>query len=96
MSLLQRSRFETVSSLAFLFQVFTAVPQWGHPVFLREIHEGCQRRLTQLRRASQGNLIFAIKFQGQQSSCFLSEVLCSNFAALRSSKGSFTSTVSTH
>jgi len=29
MSLLQRLRFETVSSLAFLFEVFKAVPQWG-------------------------------------------------------------------
>jgi hypothetical protein len=70
MSLLQRLRFETVSSLAFLFEVFKAVPQWGNTTIRRKIHESCDERPTQPRRASQGNLIFAIRFQGQQSRCF--------------------------
>ena len=73
MSLLQRLRFDTVSSLAFLFEVFKAVPQWGNTTIRRKIHESCDGRPTQPRRASQGNLIFAVKFQGQQPSCFLSE-----------------------
>src|ERR1700746_645669 len=37
---------ETVSSLAFFFQVFKAVPQWGNTVLCRKVHEGCQRRLA--------------------------------------------------
>ena len=45
-SLLQRSRFETVSSLTFLFQVLKAVPQGGNTVFCRKIHESCHGRLA--------------------------------------------------
>jgi hypothetical protein len=42
---LQWSRFETVSNLAFLFQVFKAVPSWGDAVFRCEIHESRHGRL---------------------------------------------------
>src|SRR5258708_33672395 len=71
MSLLQLSRFETVSSLAFLSQVYKAVPKWGYAVFRRKIHKTRQGRLTKLRSASQRDLIIAIKFESQQSSGLL-------------------------
>src|SRR5258708_13683089 len=71
MSLLQLSRFETVSSLAFLSQVYKAVPKWGDAVFRRKIHKSRQGRLTKLRSASQRDLILAIKFESQQSSGLL-------------------------
>jgi hypothetical protein len=80
-----------VSSLAFLFQVLKAVPWWGNTVFRRKIHESRHGRLTQFRRTPKGDFILAIKFEGRQSSRLSSEsVLCSKFAALRSSEGNFT------
>jgi hypothetical protein len=40
-----------------------------------EIHESRQRRLAQLSGASERDLIFAIKFERQQSRGFLGEIL---------------------
>lgn len=75
MNLLQQSRFETVSSLAFLFQVFKAVPQRWNTMFRREIQECRHWRQTELRSASQRDFILAIKFEGQQSSGLLGKIL---------------------
>jgi hypothetical protein len=49
--------------LAFFFQILKAVSQRRDAVLCREIHESCHGRLTKLRRPSQRNLIFAIKFK---------------------------------
>ena len=46
MSLLQRSRFDTFSGMAFLFQVLKAVPQWRNAGLCSKLHESGQRRLA--------------------------------------------------
>ena len=55
MSLLQRSRFETFSGMAFLFQVLKAVPKRGNAVLRSKVHECRQWRLAELRRAPEPN-----------------------------------------
>ena len=42
-------------------------------MFRRKIHESRHGRLTQFCRTPKGDFILAIKFEGQQSSCFLRE-----------------------
>ena len=65
MSQLQRARFETISGLAFLFQVLKAVSKRGNAVFRREIQESRHGRLTYLRGASQRDLILAVELECQ-------------------------------
>jgi|SRR5271155_4505277 len=84
---IQRSRVETVSGLALFCQILIAESQRRHVVLRGEIHECCQWRLAKFRSASQGDLIFTIKFECQQASRFLRKVRLLEICCLQKCRG---------